>query len=76
MFMPFTTDITTINVVVAMTTPSSVRNDRSLWVRSSSSASQKAWRAGTQKPGCTLSFDRIGSASVRLSVDMLMVFRA
>src|SRR5208282_145914 len=47
--MPFTTDITTISVVVAMTTPSRVRNDRSLWVRSSSSASQNASRAGTQK---------------------------
>src|ERR1035441_10151424 len=46
--MPLTTDMTTINVVVAMTTPSNVRKDRSLWLRSASSAIQKASRAVTQ----------------------------
>src|ERR1035438_10136268 len=46
--MPLTTDMTTISVVVAMTTPSNVRKDRSLWLRSASSAIQKASRAVTQ----------------------------
>ena len=34
--MPFTIDMTTIRVVVAMTTPSSVRKERSLWLPSAS----------------------------------------
>src|SRR5882724_4029868 len=45
--MPLTIDMTTMSVVVAMTTPSSVRNDRSLWLRSASMATQKASRAVT-----------------------------
>src|SRR5579862_4016054 len=53
--MPFTIDITTIRVVVAITTPSRVRNERSLWVRSASNATQKASRAVTHKVRlCTL----------------------
>src|ERR1035438_830794 len=47
--MPLTTDMTTISVVVAMTTPSNVRKERSLWLRSASSAIQKASRAVTQR---------------------------
>src|ERR1035441_1832345 len=47
--MPLTTDMTTISVVVAMTTPSKVRKERSLWLRSASSAIQKASRAVTQR---------------------------
>src|SRR6516164_4106217 len=47
--MPFTTDITTIKVVVAITTPRSVRKERSLWARRASSASQKASRDDTQR---------------------------
>ena len=43
------TDITTMSVVVAMTTPSRVRKERSLCVRSASSAIQNASRAVTQR---------------------------
>src|ERR1022692_4456063 len=43
--MPLTTDITTMSVVVAMTTPKSVRKERNLWLRSASMAIQKASRA-------------------------------
>ena len=45
--MPLTIDMTTISVVVAITTPSRVRNERSLWLRNASSAIQKASRAVT-----------------------------
>src|SRR5208337_5254501 len=48
--MPLMMDITTIRVVVAITTPSRVRKERSLCVRSVSSAIQKASREVTQKP--------------------------
>src|ERR1700728_2936955 len=48
-FMPLTMDMTTIRVVVAITTPNRVRNERSLWVRKDSSATQKASRAVTQR---------------------------
>jgi hypothetical protein len=44
MFMPLTTDITTMSVVVAITTPKSVRKERSLCARNASMASQKASR--------------------------------
>ena len=44
------TDITTISVVVAITTPSRVRKERSLCVRNASSAIQKASREVTQTP--------------------------
>src|ERR1039457_1820993 len=47
--MPLTTDMTTISVVVAITTPSKVRKERSLWLRNASSAIQKASRAVTQR---------------------------
>src|SRR5690242_4299124 len=46
--MPLITDITTIRVVVAITTPSKVRKERSLCVLSASRAIQKASRAVTQ----------------------------
>src|ERR1051326_4200395 len=46
--MPLMTDITTIRVVVAITTPRSVRKERSLCVFKASRAIQKASRAVTQ----------------------------
>ena len=45
--MPLTIDMTTISVVVAITTPSSVRKLRSLWLRNASRAIQNASRAVT-----------------------------
>ena len=45
--MPFTMAMTTISVVVAMTNPSSVRKERSLWLCSASMATEKACRAVT-----------------------------
>ena len=39
--------MTTISVVVAMTTPSRVRKERSLWLPNASMATEKAWRAVT-----------------------------
>src|SRR5271157_5827828 len=45
--MPLTTDMTTIRVLVAITTPRSVRKERNLWLRSAAMATQKASRAVT-----------------------------
>src|SRR5208337_2146146 len=74
--MPFTTDITTISVVVAMTTPSRVRKDRSLWLRSSPRAFQKASRTATQKPVCCrrLAGDLATAVRAELEKGMLATF--
>src|SRR5260370_10077233 len=52
------TEMTTIRVVVAVTTPSKVRKERSLCARSASMSMPKASRAVTQKPPSLRGFTR------------------
>ena len=48
--MPLMMDMTTMRVVVAITTPKSVRKDRNLCVRNASKAIQKPSLEVTQSP--------------------------
>ena len=64
--MPLISDITTMSVTVAITTPRRVRNERSLCARKASMAIQKASRTVTQTPERTL--ERAASARGREAV--------